>query len=325
MRVRIGTTECNITRHDSWNRAPLVTMELPLNKKTTTFASPFGGLVYVIVPNGKKGTTQVEIGPACPAAWFVDGRDTNETWAEALKKCPAPMAEIESDVLAISVPRADALKASDPQGVLDIWRRVMANDARLTGIPEKRSSPERMCGDVQLCAGYMHSGYPIMIPDHSVVYLLDPATLLKGDVDEVWGFFHEMGHNHQNRDWTFDGSVEVTVNFFSLYNMELICGKKPRQTHKMKGDALRRRVEKWKAGGRSFDEWKQDPFLALYFFMELQEKYGWDAFIKLFAEYRALPQSERPKTDADKRRQWCERFSRVVGEDLTKEFSFMQD
>ena len=79
--------------------------------------------------------------------------------------------------------------------------------------------------------------------------------------------------------------------------MELICGKKPRETHKLRGERLKK--------------------------MELQEKYGWDSFIKLFAEYRALPQSERPKTDADKRRQWCERYSRIVGEDLTEEFSFM--
>lgn len=323
LRVRVGTTTCNLTSRESWRRAPLVTVELPLKKRTTTFASPFGGLVYVVVPNGRKGIARVEIGPACPAARFVDGRDSKETWAKALKACSAPMAEIESDVIAIAVPRSDALKASDPQGVLDIWREVMANDARLAGISERRASPERMCADVQLCSGYMHSGYPIMLPASSMVYLLNPDTLRKGDVDEVWGFFHEMGHNHQNRDWTFDGSVEVTVNFFSLYNMELICGKKPRQTAKMDSASLRRRVEKWMADGRPFDQWKRDPFLALDFFVGLQEKYGWDAFIKLFAEYRALPQSERPKTDADKRRQWCERFSRIVGEDQTKEFSFM--
>jgi Skp family chaperone for outer membrane proteins len=58
-------------------------------------------------------------------------------------------------------------------------------------------------------------------------------------------------------------------------------------------------------------------------FVELQQKYGWEAFEKLFAEYRALPDSERPKTDLEKRRQWCERLSRIVGKDLTEDFSFM--
>ena len=326
LRVRVGTTSCNITSHKSWKRAPLVTVELPLNKRTTSFASPFGGLVYVVVPNGRKypqGKTAVTIGHVCPAARYVEGRDTPESWKLSLESSPAPFAEIENDVIALTVPLSDARKVANPQEVLSILRQVLANDAWLTGIPVKRVRPERMCADVQLCVGYMHSGYPIMLPMHTIKYLLNADTLRKGDVDEVWGFFHEIGHNHQNYDWTFDGTVEVTVNFFSLYNMEKICGKKARETEKMGNAGLLRSVERWKAAGRPFDQWKDDPFLALNFFVELQQKYGWDAFQKMFAEYRKLPQSERPKTDLDKRRQWCERFSRIVGEDLTSEFEFM--
>lgn len=325
LRVRVGTTSCNLTSKGNWSRAPLVTMELPLNKRTTTFASPFGGLVYIVVPRYRKAPprTSVTIGPACAAARFVEGRDTPETWKKTLETCQAPFAEIENDVIALTVPFSDARKVANPQEVLSILRQVLANDAWLTGIPVKRQHPERMCADVQLCAGYMHSGYPIMLPMHTIKHLLNAETLRKGDVDDVWGFFHEIGHNHQNYDWTFDGTMEVTVNFFSLYNMEKICGKKPRETAKMGNRGLLRSVERWKAAGRPFDQWKSDPFLALDFFVELQQKYGWDAFQKTFAEYRRLPQEERPKSDADKRRQLCERFSRTVGKDLTPEFSFM--
>ena len=39
-----------------------------------------------------------------------------------------------------------------------------------------------------------------------------------------WGFFHEVGHNHQNPDLTFHGTVEVTVNLFDLYVHEYLCG-----------------------------------------------------------------------------------------------------
>jgi hypothetical protein len=132
-----------------------------------------------------------------------------------------------------------------------------------------------------------------------------------------------MGHNHQNYDWTFDGTGEVTVNFFSLYNMEKICGRGIRDNGKIGGEGFKRRVEAWNAAGRPYDKWKADPFLALDFFARLIEKYGWETFVKLFAEYRALPQSERPKTDLEKREQWCRRLSRIVGEDLTDEFRFM--
>ena len=44
---------------------------------------------------------------------------------------------------------------------------------------------------------------------------------------------------------------------------------------------------------------------------------------KLFAEYARLPPEERPKTDLEKRQQWCTRLSRIVGEDLTPEFQFL--
>ncbi|MBO7684305.1 MAG: M60 family metallopeptidase [Kiritimatiellae bacterium] len=325
LKVRVGTTTCCNTRHDKWLRAPDVSEEVPLRRAATRFSSPFGGMVYVVVPPGLagRGKISVEIGGACPAAWFVEGRDTPETWRKALAESPAPVAEIESDAIALTVPADVARAAGDPSGVLALWRRILELDAELSGRKAPRTSPERMCFDVQLCCGYMHSGYPIMLPSHSIRHLLNADTIRRGDVDDVWGFFHEMGHNHQNYDWTFDGTGEVTVNFFSLYNMEKICGKKPRETAKMGNARLRERVAKWKAAGRPFDEWKRDPFLALDFFVELQAKYGWDAFRKFFAEYVSLPQSERPKTDLDKRRQWCERFSRIVGEDLSEEFSFM--
>ena len=323
LRVRVGSTTCRVTGHNEWRRAPVVDIELPLDKKTTTFSSPFGGLVYIVVPGGRSGKKTVKVGPACPAPRFVDGVDTPETWVAQLREKPAPMVELESECLVITVPYASVQNLDDPRPLLQVWREIMANDAKLTGIPVKRASPERICADVQLCAGYMHAGYPIMMPTSCLRNLLSASTIRAGAVDDVWGFFHEMGHNHQNYDWTFDGTTEVTVNFFSLYNMQKICGRGIRDNGKIGGEGFRRRVEEWRAAGRPYDKWLSDPFLALDFFARLIEKYGWEAFEKLFAEYRALPQSERPKTDLEKREQWCRRLSRIVGEDLADEFRFM--
>ena len=322
--VRVGSTSCRLSsRHGEWKRAPVVDVTLPLVKKTTTFASPFGGLVYIVVPNGATGRLKVKVGPACPAPWFVEGRDTPETWVAQLRGSPAPFVEIESEHLVITVPYACVQALADPRPLLQVWREIMANDARLTGIPVKRASPERICADVQLCAGYMHAGYPIMMPVACMRHLLNERTIRAGEEDDVWGFFHEMGHNHQNYDWTFNGTTEVTVNLFTLYNMERICGRSLRQNEKIGGERFRRKVEKWNAAGRPADQWFADPFLALDFFVRLVEKYGWESFEKVFAEYRSLPQSERPKTDLEKREQLCRRLSRVVGEDLSGEFRFL--
>ena len=136
-----------------------------------------------------------------------------------------------------------------------------------------------MCIDVQLCCGYMHSGYPIMIPWHCAKHLVNVQTIRAGNEDDVWGFFHEMGHNHQNYDWTFDGTTEVTVNFFTLNCMEKICGKKPRET-KMGAAGVQRAYRRWENAGYPYEMWKGDAFLALEFFLRLQERYGWEPSVR---------------------------------------------
>ena len=49
---------------------------------------------------------------------------------------------------------------------------------------------------------------------------------------------------------------------------------------------------------------------------QLQEAFGWDAYKKIFAEYRELPRDQRPKGDDEKRDEWMVRFSHVVGKNL---------
>ena len=321
LQVKVGSTHCELTRKDRWERAPVTDLLLPVKSRKLTFASPFGGLVYIVVPGKiqEKGVIGVRIGPASPAPWFKMGRDTPEAWRERIRQNPAPLGELESDKVILTVPRSVLLAIDDPGEVLKLWDRVMDLDAKLTGIPLRRSSPERISTDVQLCVGYMHAGYPIMISSESAEHLVCAETLRRGKVGDVWGFFHEMGHNHQNPDWTFAGTDEVTVNLFTLYCFEHICGIKPRQT-RMGKEGIQRRVREWRERGSPYEEWKSDPFLALEFFVRLQQRYGWESLEKLFAEYRQLKIGEHPKTDLEKRRQWAVRLSRITGDDLVPLF-----
>jgi hypothetical protein len=127
--------------------------------------------------------------------------------------------------------------------------------------------------------------------------------------------YHELGHNHQHRDWTFGGTGEVTCNIFSLYMMETRSGVVG--GHKaMAPDAIVRRKAKYVKDGRDFEVWKKDPFLALILYHEIKQAFGWEAYQKVFEEYRTLPKAERPKDDAQKRDQWLVRMSRTVGRDL---------
>lgn len=319
LRLRIGSTTCDNTRFDHWSRVPKVDLEIPLTSTPTTVSSPFGGLLYVIVPDkadAPENTIKVTLSNACRAAWFKAGRDSLEAWRTTIRTAPAPWAELESDKLILTVPSDLVRTLDDPAALLRFWDTVADLDARLTAVPPVRRSAERFVADVQLCAGWMHAGYPIMIPTVTAKELVNLETLkTKGD----WGFFHELGHNHQNSDWTFEGTGEVTVNFFTLYIMENVCKIPPRKT-RMGEDGIQKQVRKWVAAGKAHDTWCREPFLALETFVRLEQAYGWTTFETLFAEYRTLPNDQRPKTDEEKRDQWVVRLSRLTGHNLATYF-----
>jgi len=189
---------------------------------------------------------------------------------------------------------------------------VMDSCADLAAIPRERRRPERYVADEQISAGYMHAGYPIMTHLDAAPRFVDLERLsTKGD----WGMFHEMGHNHQSRDWTFAGTGEVTVNLFSLYLMETVCAKGIGH-RAMSAESIAKNRAKFESAQDRFLLWKRSPFLALIAYYELKQAFGWDAYKRVFAEYRDLPKSQRPRNDDEKRDQWLVRMSRAVGHDL---------
>ncbi len=60
-------------------------------------------------------------------------------------------------------------------------------------IPTQRLRPERMAHDVDISAGYMHSGYPVM----TFLDVVDSTLVFPMTGPGHWGHFHEFGHNHQ--------------------------------------------------------------------------------------------------------------------------------
>jgi hypothetical protein len=312
-KVRIGSTTCRLWSKPFWSRAPAVTREFKVTAPEVKAASPFGGLLYVIVP--KKATGEpfsVAIAHAVAAPYFVAGKTDPADWRARIRNLPAPRAELTCEKAILTVPSEFVRQLDDPTELMQTWTRVVNLAGELAAWePGTRTFPQRYTADCQLCAGYMHAGNPIMVPISTADELVDNEGLLaKGS----WGFFHETGHNHQSRDWTFGGTGEVTVNLFTMYIMEKLCGIPPEKGRM--GGPVRRSVHAYFATKRDFSRWKSDPFLALYMYYQMEQAFGWDAFKKVFAEYRALPEGEHPKTDDERRDQWLVRFSRTVGRNL---------
>jgi len=315
--VRIGAHNDRLWHHDRWRRAPEICRQFPMDGPTTRAANAFGGPVYIVVPRGcDLGTLKVTIRGAVEAPHYVHGVTDLKQWREAIRSRPAPWAELVANKVILTLPSKVVRSLDDPKEVMDFWDRVLDACAELAAWPLDRPRPERYVPDVQISAGYMHSGYPIMTLLDMPPVMVDTARMIANKHGGVWGLFHETGHNHQSRDWTFGGTGEVTVNLFTMYVFETVCGMEPTKAHGSISDKARARKMKTYFAAPDFEKWKRDPFLGLIMYIQMQKAFGWDAFKKVFAEYRALPRNERPRSDDDRRDQWMVRLSRTVGRNL---------
>ncbi len=146
-------------------------------------------------------------------------------WKQTLRNAPGPWAELVGKLVILSVPSSAVRDLDDPEALMAYWDEVMEHCYAFYAAP-KRNRPERYCVDRQISAGYMHSGYPIMTGDDVAKTFCD-LNILRGNTGiKCWGFYHEMGHNFQQPEWTWSAFGEVTNNLFSLYGTETLNGVK---------------------------------------------------------------------------------------------------
>ena len=315
--VRIGAHNDRLWRKTSWARAPEICRSFEITQTETKAANAFGGLVYIEAPSDLKiGQITVTIEGAVAAPYYVLGKTDTEKWRKTIREHPAPWGELAGRKVIFTLPSKVLRTVDEPEDLMNFWDSVMDRYAELLGRDPQRRRIERFVPDVQISAGYMHSGYPLMTMMDITTTMVDKERIISNRHGGVWGLFHEIGHNHQNRDWTFRGTVEVTVNLFSLYIMDKVCDVPDKGHPSITRRARKRNTERYFADGCDFEKWKRDPFLALCMYMQLQEAFGWEPFTKVFKEYRTLAQDERPRSEDDKRDQWMVRFSRAVGKNL---------
>ena len=317
-RIRIGAHKDKLWHKANWQRVPDITKSEPIAETRHIIASAFGGLVYIEIPkaaNDERSQFEIQITNVIEAPYFKLNETSLEDWQQTIRNHPATWAEVASDKVVITVPSKVVRNLDRPDELMQFWDQVMDACADLAAIPHERTRPERYVTDMQISAGYMHAGYPIMTGLDVIETIVDREKLASGN--GVWGFYHEMGHNHQHPDWTFSGTGEVTCNLFSLYVIETVCGKPRDEGHdSLSAESRGRAMAKYFAEGTKFDDWKRQPFLALIMYAQLRDAFGWDAYKNVFAEYQALDRSQRPKNDLEKRDQWMVRFSREVGRNL---------
>lgn len=312
--VRIGCHSDTLYHLDKWERAPDITRSVPLATATTKTASAFGGLIYIEVPGRAKEEEAftVAIQNAVPAPLFVLGQDDDAKWAE-IKKRPAPWAELACDKLILSCPTEVARAINNPTQLMEFWKLVVEAQDDVTNQTAERKRPERIVADVQISAGYMHSGYPIMIPTSAA-----PEMTTFGKLKfPGWGFYHEIGHNHQRGDFTFDGTGEVTNNVIGMYCYDAVLKKDWLIGHgAISEEARKEHIQKIKKASNKWQVWKSEPFTALTTYIQLVQEFGWESWRKYLYSFDDPQFGPAPKGDDERRDQFLVRYSKIANKNL---------
>ena len=210
---------------------------------------------------------------------------------------------------------------ADPTRILEFWDKVVQTHHQCRGSDANKFKRERVVCDKQASVGYMHSGYPIVThldvcECNSDDFILNYKRMSKHG---SWGLFHEIGHNMQQREWTFDGSVEVTVNIFSMHAYEFVVGQKVLK-QKWPREARHEFAKYFK--NPTFDNWRKNPRMGLMTFAQLIKHFGWDAMRKFMGDYEhdIEQKTSLPETEQDKIDQWVIRYSKIVNKNIRPQF-----
>uniref|UniRef100_A0A8C8S764 Peptidase M60 domain-containing protein n=1 Tax=Pelusios castaneus TaxID=367368 RepID=A0A8C8S764_9SAUR len=316
LQVQIGCHTDDLSKAEQLKRPPVVIHRSYIKDQKMSVSSLWGGLIYIIVPKGSQlGAVSITIEGAMQAPFFQLGKTSKSQWLTSIRHYPAPWAELAAKNIILTVSADSIRPIEDPEPLLLLWEQIMAAVAELAATPAKFSRPERIVADVQISAGWMHSGYPIMCHLDSVKELVNVKHI---QASGVWGPVHELGHNQQRAGWEFPShTTEATCNLWSVYVHEKVL-KIPREiAHKdLQMENRKKRVSDYLDKGAQLKDW--NVWTALETYLQLQESFGWEPFIQLFYEYQTM--SNIPTDNPSKMNLWAKKFSRQVKKNLAPFF-----
>lgn len=325
--IRIGGHLDNIARRPAWKRMPRVHRAFLVKGAEGVVASPFGGAVYIDIGDNPPFSEpfKVTIENAVPAPYFVLGETSDEEWIDNIRDYPAPYAELVCEHLCISLPSKYIRNLDNPTELMRFWDKTVAGHDWLGGHAHLRKFPDRINIDVQISVGAAHSGYPTQ--GNKAWGLLDLDHLLR---EGSWGWFHELGHEAQARPdkrwphdnyYTFDGSIECTVNLYSSHarDMHGIKGRSGWGWTSYPELVMRKALEVVEDPEKSYASVGVAHKLAMM--LQLRDAFGWDTWAEVLSGYtRDFDKGAISGrwSDQRKRDEFLLRFSQACGHDLTR-------
>ncbi|XP_059389377.1 TRPM8 channel-associated factor homolog isoform X2 [Carassius carassius] len=297
--VQLGCQMDNIGASDVLKRAPVVHERFPLDTEMVQVCNLWGGLIYLITPpQSKVDGVEIVVQVSVQAPYFKSGETSVADWVDRIRQAPAPWAELEFENIIITLESEYIRNLDCPDKVAKLWDTIMRSIADLAARPGKFPR-------------FMHAGYPIMMHSTSAPELVNVQEAYKSG---LWGPIHELGHNQQCGVWEFPPhTTECPCNLWSVYIHEEVLGLNRSNAHpQMTLENRQARTTMYCSGGKDLNSWSM--WTALETYMQLQEKFGWDAFKKVFTAYHDM--NGVPNDNAGKMNLYAETFSKVVNLNL---------
>ncbi|CAH8513188.1 unnamed protein product [Dicrocoelium dendriticum] len=210
-RIRINP-QTDVIRKNVMKRWFVVTSVKDLENEGE-FASPFGGPIVIEIP--AKGSISIRFENVYRYAWF-DLRDTKtmNSWETDRKKyrgVPFVMVVGNDMISMLDTSISTTWDAERLKWCINYFDNVIKIMHNYRGTNSETDRMQVFVTDVQLSAGWGHSGYPWM------GYV--PWTEDFGNIDEIKkghiiGIPHEIGHNLQVQQITFTNGTEVSNNAY---------------------------------------------------------------------------------------------------------------
>ncbi len=227
--VQIGAWTDDLTGKEASGpllRDPRITTSKALAPGMNTVRNLYGGHIYIKPAKPVASPVTLKFKRVCVSPDFVLGTTTNAEWQQKIRNSCVPWLELRSKHIVYVVSREFCLNKpiNDPQALMSEWDVAIREDCfswtGLTGgaadpMDESPALPYRVVFDVQPSIGYGHSGFPIVVTnDYHWFGFSTDLSWLKGS--NVWGIYHEIGHNMQMNLWSWSTLGETSNNLFNF-------------------------------------------------------------------------------------------------------------
>ena len=227
IRIQVGAHDFDLTRKiTEINRFPRISTLFDVVSTTTKVANPFGGAIYIRIPDGSQfGWQEIVVSNAVESPFYrtVSGYETNmETFQEQVESGNVRWADLESEMMMFTIP-VGVIPDRPITKDLALWDRMWDAIQMANGRPALKSRTEYVLIDAKLPFGGFGAGYPMILAESDAPYYNDydawwnPLRVSEPEYIQTAGsgvVVHELGHNMNFQ--TLPGELETVVQLVSV-------------------------------------------------------------------------------------------------------------